>query len=1017
MSKERSQALLREGALKTICASEKPLTIENLAAFTRGGTGRDPPSASPTSTPLNGLLGDTVGIKSLSNYNQKALAKIRSSLRPYATIYSSSAASTVSNYTTTSGVNSGSGYSSCGESREDGSCGIRVSYNEDESQPHWDCGGACGRPYYLDRPESPRSPPPPLPPPRMNGHGPPTPPGRPHGLCAPGRESPPVPPPRNHVNGNTPTPPAPPPSLQLLKRMSPVHKLSDHRSTNSSPRGTSPIIQNGRTSGCSVVNGRPSPMVVQNSMLAQQQLNQQLQALSICAAQQRGHSPTASLHSHSHQSWSAHSSPRTQPSPPPLPPSPGVAIGARAAKATAPVIMQSVKSTQVQKPVLQTAVAVQPLHTQPGVALGVPHPPQPPPPSYHPHPHAGSVSVVVSQSSPVVPPPPSYPHSQSGPVLPPKGIQPPSAVPPPPLPPHNHPLPPPPPYSSSTASSSTVSASTSTTTPVINTISSVLEKDSLPPGPSSPRCLSPAPSSSSGAPSDQGGPTVSNTPERGGEGNEGKTSHQSPIPQRKQLSREIEEERRESRIRNFSPQAFKFFMEQHVENVLKQTQERQYRREQLEQEMSVVGISDEAKEQMRKMLSQKETNYIRLKRSRMDKSFFTKIKTIGVGAFGEVALVKNDMNQLYAMKTLRKTDVLKRNQVAHVKAERDILSEADNEWVVKLYYSFQDKESLYFVMAYIPGGDLMSLLIRMGIFSEPLARFYMAELVMAIESVHKMGFIHRDIKPDNILIDRDGHIKLTDFGLCTGFRWTHNSKYYQRNGHVRQDSMDPDEDWEGACHCKKPLERRRRRQLHQRCQAHSLVGTPNYISPEVLMRVGYTQLCDWWSAGVILFEMLIGHPPFLADSPAETQMKIIHFRETMRIPPTPEVTPEAEDIMRRLLTGAESRLGKDGAQEIKEHPFFHPLGDVNAIRKTEAPYIPKIKYPTDTSNFDPVDETKVRDDDAHPLPDADNHAFFEFTFRRFFEEGGGVPLRPPSTSNSSSRSGSRAEDKAAPVYV
>ena len=131
------------------------------------------------------------------------------------------------------------------------------------------------------------------------------------------------------------------------------------------------------------------------------------------------------------------------------------------------------------------------------------------------------------------------------------------------------------------------------------------------------------------------------------------------------------------------------------------------------------------------------------------------------------------------MKTLKKADVVKRKQVAHVKAERDILAEADNEWVVKLYYSFQDKENLYLVMDYIPGGDMMGRLIKEGIFSEKLAQFYIAELVLAVESVHQMGFIHRDIKPDNILIDKSGHIKLTDFGLCTGFHWTHNSKFYQ----------------------------------------------------------------------------------------------------------------------------------------------------------------------------------------------------------------------------------------------
>ncbi|XP_046407316.1 serine/threonine-protein kinase LATS1 isoform X2 [Ischnura elegans] len=482
-----------------------------------------------------------------------------------------------------------------------------------------------------------------------------------------------------------------------------------------------------------------------------------------------------------------------------------------------------------------------------------------------------------------------------------------------------------------------------------------------------------------------------------------KINHQSPIPERKHMSKEKEEERRDSKVRNYSPQAFKFYMEQHVENLMKSHQQRMVRRMQLENEMAKIELSAEARCQMRKMLSQKESNYIRLKRAKMDKSMFTKIKPIGVGAFGEVALVKKiDTKHLYAMKTLRKADVLKRNQVAHVKAERDILAEADNEWVVKLYYSFQDKDNLYFVMDYIPGGDLMSLLIKLGIFQEPLARFYIAELTCAVESVHKMGFIHRDIKPDNILIDRDGHIKLTDFGLCTGFRWTHNSKYYQRNEHGRQDSMDPAEDWSNECRCHqlKPLERRRRRE-HQRCLAHSLVGTPNYIAPEVLLRTGYTQLCDWWSVGVILYEMLVGQPPFLANTPAETQLKVINWETTLHIPPQANLSPEGKDLILKLCTGSDTRLGRNAA-EVKAHAFFSSIDFEKGLRRQSAPHIPQIHFPTDTSNFDPVDPDRLHNGGGtggSELSDEwlDNarqpfHGFFEFTFRRFFDDGGGGPV-------------------------
>ncbi|KAM9320573.1 serine/threonine-protein kinase LATS2 [Gastrophryne carolinensis] len=492
-------------------------------------------------------------------------------------------------------------------------------------------------------------------------------------------------------------------------------------------------------------------------------------------------------------------------------------------------------------------------------------------------------------------------------------------------------------------------------------------------------------------------------------GKDKKQIQTSPVPVRKNSR---DEEKRESRIKSYSPFAFKFYMEQHVENVLKTYQQKVNRRLQLEQEMAEAGLSQAVQEQMRKILYQKESNYNRLKRAKMDKSLFVKIKTLGIGAFGEVCLVsKVDTKALYAMKTLRKKDVLNRNQVAHVKAERDILAEADNEWVVKLYYSFQDKDNLYFVMDYIPGGDMMSLLIRMEVFPEHLARFYIAELTLAIESVHKMGFIHRDIKPDNILIDLDGHIKLTDFGLCTGFRWTHNSKYYQKGNHIRQDSMEPSELWDDVSNCRcgdrlKTLEQRTKRQ-HHRCLAHSLVGTPNYIAPEVLLRKGYTQLCDWWSVGVILYEMLVGQPPFLAANPTETQLKVINWENTLHIPPQANLSPAATDVITRLCCAAENRLGRNGADEIKAHPFFNSMDFSTDIRRQPATYVPKISHPMDTSNFDPVDEdspwnesgdstmawdTLMSPNNKHP-----EHAFYEFTFRRFFDDNG-YPFRYPKPS-------------------
>ncbi|KAF9420450.1 hypothetical protein HW555_003372, partial [Spodoptera exigua] len=802
-------------------------------------------------------------------------------------------------------------------------------------------------------------------------------------------EPPPPPPPRCPS-----TPPVMPSVQQLMKRMSPAPPLPP-------ARGTSPVA-----AGAPTPPAR-QPMIVQNGPQVQQQLTQQIQALSIyqssgggaelpppyplsgvppppsySVSMQNRQSPTQSQDYRKSPSSGIYSGGTSAGSPSPITvtqstgsasgmtrPTPIQAWTARQA-VQPPIIMQSVKSTQVQKPVLQTAIApVAP----PPVASSVA---QPPPPSY-----ASSIQQKQQAQTP-----PSYP-------LAPKPSSPGST--PPVIPTATTPTVPTtePPSYAITMQALAVQRGCTLFHRRLMAIKMITQLLSIP---TTHLCIRSSPIQVKPPSSDK---SSNGSTERRPKGLE-KIRHQSPIPERKNISKEKEDERRDCKVRNYSPQAFKFFMEQHVENILKSYKQRTFRRMQLEKEMTKIGLSAEAQCQMRKMLSQKESNYIRLKRAKMDKSMFTKIKPIGVGAFGEVTLVRKiDTSHLYAMKTLRKADVLKRNQVAHVKAERDILAEADNEWVVKLYYSFQDKDNLYFVMDYIPGGDLMSLLIKLGIFEESLARFYIAELTCAVESVHKMGFIHRDIKPDNILIDRDGHIKLTDFGLCTGFRWTHNSKYYQRNDHGRQDSMDPvDGEWgamgECRCHQLKPLERRRKRE-HQRCLAHSLVGTPNYIAPEVLQRTGYTQLCDWWSVGVILYEMLVGSPPFLASTPAETQLKVINWESTLHIPDAAKLSPESKDLILQLCSGQETRLGKD-ANEVKNHPFLHGIDFDKGLRRQVAPYIPRIDYATDTSNFDPVDPDKLRNSGSSDSNKSDSelldngktfHGFFEFTFRRFFDDG------------------------------
>ncbi|VIO95387.1 Uncharacterized protein BM_BM5867 [Brugia malayi] len=474
----------------------------------------------------------------------------------------------------------------------------------------------------------------------------------------------------------------------------------------------------------------------------------------------------------------------------------------------------------------------------------------------------------------------------------------------------------------------------------------------------------------------------------------------SPLPG--SILRKLRTNTYESVIKPCKPRLFCFYMEQHVERLIQQYKERQQRARQLAKEMECADLPESMREHMMIFLTQKESRYLRLKRQKMNKNMFEVVKHIGFGAFGRVSLVKKkDTGQVYAMKKLLKKDVIMKQQAAHVKAERDILAEADSNWIVKLYYSFQDEQSLYLIMEYVPGGDMMQLLINKGLFEEKLARFYIAELTCAIEYVHGLGFIHRDIKPDNILIDQNGHIKLTDFGLCTGLRWTHDKRYYgpdndeventetQKNylaSHPNLSGINRPKVLEIRNHCK-------------RNQSHSLVGTDNYMAPEVIRGTGHTQLCDWWSVGVILYEMVFGRPPFLSEDRYETQYKIVKWRQYLDLNNRigEKLSLECIDVIRKLCCEQEDRLGcKNGAEDLKIHPWFKGI-DFSTLRSTRAEYIPRVEHAEDTSNFDTFefDSSDQSFDTVAKRASASaafNPAFYEFTFRHFFDfDGQGCP--------------------------
>ena len=308
-----------------------------------------------------------------------------------------------------------------------------------------------------------------------------------------------------------------------------------------------------------------------------------------------------------------------------------------------------------------------------------------------------------------------------------------------------------------------------------------------------------------------------------------------------------------------------------------------------------------------------------ISQTRMKRTDFDLLKVIGRGAFGEVQVVKHRRTgHVYAMKTLSKVEMIKRAESAFFWEEREIMSSASSEWIVRLIYAFQDLRSLYFVMEYMPGGDVATLIASEEV-TESMARFYCAEVTLALDVIHSLGFIHRDVKPDNMLLDNYGHLKLADFGTCMRI---------QRDGYVLCDVA---------------------------------VGTPDYISPEVLKsqteRGRYGRECDWWSVGIFLYEMLYGETPFYAESLVKTYANIMAHKTELRFPDDSElavpVSEEAKSLIKAFLTDQTERLGRNGVEEVKQHPFFVTNEWTwENIRDQQAAWTPTLTSDIDTVYFE-----------------------------------------------------------------
>ena len=349
--------------------------------------------------------------------------------------------------------------------------------------------------------------------------------------------------------------------------------------------------------------------------------------------------------------------------------------------------------------------------------------------------------------------------------------------------------------------------------------------------------------------------------------------------------------------------------------------------------INLLQICPEEKQKIKKEIYNQEVIKYRKAREKQSIRDYESLAIIGRGAFGEVHVCREKKTgKIYAIKKIKKQVLIIKNQIRHVINEQIIMSKASTPWIVELKASFQEGDYLYLVMEYLPGGDLMNLLIEKDILTEKEAKFYISELILAVESIHNLDCIHRDIKPDNILIDKNGHIKLSDFGLAKI-----SDKLYEKEDEKYKNFL------------KNKSNDKNTKMTHNK--NFSCVGTAYYVAPEVLKKSGYDKDIDWWSVGIILYEMLVGYAPFCSKETTEVCYKVLNWKNYLKIPKKIKLSEEAKDLIFKMIKNSDDRLGKNGAEEIKKHPFFKDV-DWDNIRNSKAPFIPELKNEYDTKYFE-----------------------------------------------------------------